>query len=524
LLVDLGEDHELSQSPPKSTRYESEIDDLYEPLRSLSSDGDSSEGRVRPWPSLLGPLLASWPLLLIGVLAGPFIYAAIQSQAPAMYVAEALVAPNRSITQVNFVPQIKTVDDSSSPSTSGLLTPERRQALVDLVRSSNVEDQVITDLASKASPNELEQGSLIQHITGSIRPRSEILSIQASSASQADAVLIVNAWAKAYVDSVNRIYSGGSADDSLTALRDQAHEEVAAAEAALANSIQSSQMESLTRQIQSKQALLTLLESPYQNPSSTSGAQGSATTPQSAAAVSNDYRLADRRTLDDLAQTLRRIDVTRENVRTLLNQSQTNGVGSSSDSAALAILKTQLVAISDGLPSQIQFQLPSGDSAGSLADLTALATSLDQARTDVAGELDNRRAAYEQATSRQISELDDQLRDLRAQNEAAVAERKRLTAARDLADATYTALAQKAEELRVAASTAGHEVELASDASFATQVPRQNALALIAAAVLGLLVGSVVAVARWYASGLGRGAKIPTGERVSATSQGDAHP
>jgi uncharacterized protein involved in exopolysaccharide biosynthesis len=77
-------------------------------------------------------------------------------------------------------------------------------------------------------------------------------------------------------------------------------------------------------------------------------------------------------------------------------------------------------------------------------------------------------------------------------------------AARDLASDTYSALAKKAEEQRVTNSTAGHEVEMASEATFASPVPRHGTGNLVIAAVVGLLIGGAIALIRWYGFGTGR--------------------
>jgi hypothetical protein len=493
----------------RSTRahYRPDTDEVEEPLRSIEHE-EFSTPRAVQWGRLLKPFLVSWPLLLLGLILGPAIVLATQSRAPVVYSAEALVAPNRSRTQVQFVPQIKTIDDSTTAAGGSALTPERRQALVDLVRSSNVEALVMKDLNGKLPDSELQQGALVQQINGGIRPRSEILSIQALASSPTDAMLIVNSWARNYVDEVNHLYSSSDSDGSIQALRDRAQQDFQAAQATLNASIATSDLETLDQQIQQKQALLALLQSPYQG-----AAQGTADTssdakPSAASstqvqvsnAVLNDYRLAERRSLDDLAQTLRRVDATRQTARALLGQAQLNGGGGgSSDAAALALLKTQLVAISDGLPSQLQLQIPSSVGGSTAEDLQTLANSLDAARQQLAADFESRRAAYEANRAQQVSALERELQDLRARREAADAERKRLTAARDLASDTYTALAKKAEEQRVASSTAGHEVELASEATFAAPLPRQTTSALVTAAFAGLVAAAAVAVLRWYA-------------------------
>lgn len=493
-------------------RYDAATDDVDEPLRSIAVREPQPDRFGPVLRSLLRPFLASWPILIVGVIVAPAIALAMQSRAPITYTAEALVAPNRTRTDVQFVPQIKTVDDNSATTATAGLSAERRQALVDLMKSSNIELQVINDLKGKLPDEQLQRGVLVQQISGGMRPRSEILSIQAFAASPADALTIVNAWAKNYVQEINRLYAPASSDGSMLALRDQAQKNLDAAQAALNDSIATSQLETLDQQIQDKQALVTLLQSPYQAPATngTNGTNGTNDQRQQGnpngstqSGISNDYRLADRRSLDDLAQTLRRVDATRQTVRTLLTHAQAGTSGGSSDAAALALIKTQLVAISDSLPSQLQLQLPTGSTGSSAQDLESLAASLDAAHDQLGAQFDTARQAYEQKNAQAIADLEQQLQDLRAQREGANAERTRLSAARDLASDTYTALAKKVEEQRVANSTSGHEVELASEASFAAPLPRQSNTALIIAAMIGLAVAGALALVRWFAFGAG---------------------
>lgn len=493
-------------------RFDAATDEVDEPLRSITVHDQALASRDVPFTSILRPFLASWPLLVAGLLLGGAIGYATQSRAPLMYTAEALVVPNRTRTQVQFVPQIKTIDDTSNAQASTALTPERRQALVDLVHSSSVEDQAIADLSGKLAANSLKRGGLVQQVTGGIRPRSEILSIQAVSSSADEAVLIANAWARSYVDEVNRLYAPAASNGSMEALRDGARQDLDAAQSNLNQSIGNSQLETLDQQIQDRQALVALLTSPYQPPAQAGPPSLPQTQTQTTNPSLNDYRLAERRILDDLAQTLRKVQATRDNVRALLSQAQLSGAGGSNNSAAIALLKTQLVSISDVLPSQLQLQLPSDAGSASTAELQTLATSLDAARDELAREFEARRTAYEQHNQQQVTQLQQELQDLRAKREAADAERKRFTNARDLAADTYTALAKKAEEQRVANSTSGHEVEMASEATFASVVPRNGTL-MLGGAMLGVLAGTALALLRWFVTL--RGSALP-GARLSS--------
>jgi uncharacterized protein involved in exopolysaccharide biosynthesis len=476
-----------------------------------------------PW--WLPVLVRNWPLLVLGTLLLPLVVAALLLSAPHQYTAEALIAPTRARTEVQFEPSIRTVDDGSGQQGAGPLTPERRQALVDLVRSSAIEQQVVQQLAATLPSAQVATGELVQHISGGLRPRSEILSIQATADTPEAAVAIVNAWAHGYVEQVNNVYAAGENGTSLDAIRDQARRDLQQAQDALTASLKESRLEALDSQIEDKQHQVALLQTPYQLPGQAAANQSAVTSSQtpsptpapaaSTVATSdslNDYRLAERRTLDDLAQTLRRLDTTRENVRALLEQARS---GASTDStAALVLIKAQLVAISGTLPSQLQLQLPADSGPVTADQLEALVRSIEQARTEVAAEFDSRRAAYEANRTAQLAQLEDDLRQLRADRERETAIRKRLTEQRDLAQQTYTALARKAQENRVSQVAGGHEVELASEATFAAPVTRPLVPALAAAAVLGLLVAAALVLARALVAPIARhdarAARAPT--------------
>ncbi|HEV7664791.1 MAG TPA: Wzz/FepE/Etk N-terminal domain-containing protein [Chloroflexota bacterium] len=481
------------------------------------SYAEAREGRAerttRPpeLSSWLRALFANWKLLAAGAVMGLGLAGAYLLTSPRQYASEALIAPSRSITQVQFEPKIQTVNDSSPQPGTSALTPERRQALVDLVRSTEIEQKVIQALQGQFPAEELRPGELIQRVRASLRPRSEILSIQAESTSPDAAVAVTNAWASEYVDQVNRIYASAGPDNSILALHDKAQRDLQQAQNALINSMRESRLEQLDSSIRDREHRMFLLQSAYQagaysQPDNSAAAQQQKAPQQTtspnipagtrppaatvdAATARGDYRLAEVRTLDDLAQTIRRLDATRENVRVLLSQADSGD--SPSSGVALTLVKAQLVSISDGLPRQTQLQLPATNS-GSADELRSLADNIDQVRDRVAAEFETRRATYEQNRDAQIAALDDELRTLRSQREQADAERKQLTLQRDVALDTYTALARKVEEQRIAQGAVGHEVELASRAAFAVSGGKNVVLTLTASFVLGALVVAAI--------------------------------
>src|SRR5437867_2203106 len=103
-------------------------------LLHADSEPDEAGASVGSVISEWGRVLAArWKILLVGTLLAPICAAAILLPQPRTYVADTLVVPTRTRTQVQFEPTIKTstdTDPTQSSATSPTLTPERRQALV----------------------------------------------------------------------------------------------------------------------------------------------------------------------------------------------------------------------------------------------------------------------------------------------------------------------------------------------------------------------------------------------------------
>ncbi len=455
--------------------------------RSAGSVGPSSErSLVRTAQSLLA---SNWHLLVLGVIIAVLVSGIVLMVTPKRYVAEALVAPTIAQTFVQFGPNATTGPDLPVAAVSA----ERRQALVDLITSQTVESLVIQQLQGKLSAQELVPGALVQQIKGGTKPRSELISIQAEAASPQAAITLANTWLSAYVAQVNQLYASPASTgdiDSLKGQTDQAFQAHTAAQTALEESLKSSHLEELNSQISDKASQVAILQSDYQNghfASSSATAQ-----PVDVETARNDYRFAEVRTLNDLAQTLRRVDDAAATAQLLL-QGQTDGQGSST-ATALTLLRAQLAAIADGLPGQVQLQIPPGSSSGdSIGELRAMVASLQHAREQVASEFQQKTASFETRRQQEMAQLHSDLRALRSAQEAESAQRQRLTLRRDLAWNTYTTLARTLQERTVANVKGQFEVQVASLASSATSKLAALTSILLAAAG-GLLLGGVVAL------------------------------
>ena len=497
----------------RSTRahLQAHLDEAAELLQA-DSEPDEAGAAVGPVISEWGRVLvARWKILLVGTLLAPICAAAVLLPQPRTYVADTLVVPTRTRTQVQFEPTIKTSTDSDptqSSATSPTLTPERRQALVDLVMSGELESQVMQQLQGKIDANLLQSGKLAGHVKGVLLPKSEIIAVEAETTNPTDSIAIANAWATNYVTLVNRIYAGTDTGGTVAALevqRDQAAAENDAAQATLVAAMKDSRLEQEQREIADKEHQLALWESAYQAGAFTdpiasqiSTANGNQTPTLNKSVdtemARNDYRLAEVRTLNDFAGTIRRLDSTKQTLQSLRRKTEVSGVGAG-DTAALTLLKTQLVALSDALPAQMQFQLPPSTNSDVATDFQQLEASIDEARAATQREFDARRIAYEAKRDQQVQELHDALRGLRADVEALAAQRSQVTLKRDLASSSYNALARKVVERKVAEATMGQEVELAGRAASAVPAPNTRLLmTLVVAALVGFTLSVVVAL------------------------------
>lgn len=480
---------------------------LGEAVEILRRGGAWDDRHVSDWLNpefLLSRIVSGWRFPLGGVLVAVVLAVVYLMLIPRSYVAEAFVAPTRSYTDVQFEPKIKTVSGDQRGPTVSPLTPERRQALADLVTSPQLEDTVSKQLAGKVAAAELAPGQLVSRITGRLKSKSELITIQATAPNPSDALSIVNAWAASYVIHTNAVYATGSSDlETISQQRDDAQKQYAADQDALSAKLKDNKSGELDRQIQDRVHRILVLQSSYQAGTFAStgsgGAGGSGSTDKSdkptaagdPQAARDDYRLAELRTLNDLAQVIRRLDDVKQQAQSLL---MTASGDAASDGLALALLKTQLVTVEGGLPSQLQFQVSSAAGSNTRIDLQALVDNISQARAKVATEFESRRAAYEKHRTADIGQLEQEVRTLRAEKETADAELNQLTLKRDVSWSSYSALSNKVQELQIYRATNDREVELASVATYALPTSRRLPQTLAIAAVVGLLVGAGVAL------------------------------
>jgi hypothetical protein len=440
---------------------------------------------------MLSWVAQNWIVILAGALAGVMLASARGVEQPS-YASEALVALAPHRTQVQFDPNVTT--DAGVPT----IDAQRRQALAELVVNDKVEQDAARRLASSQPGFNFHPGDLARQVEGSLKPRSEVISIIARADTAGEATAIASAWAQSYIEFVNQLYGAvsvsGPSVASLEAARQQAAVHREAAQAAYEADLRSSQVETLTDQIHQREQELTQL-----NPPTFSSAPGSA---------NDDYRLIQLKTLNDLGQLLRRIDASRTALQLLVSGSSGEVLSSSSENA-LALIKAQLVNIQSSLPSNVQLSVPGSDAGTNRGALESLLESLNATRAELSAELDTQRAAYEAQVAVRTDDLNNELRLLRSELAQASSRRNDLAAERDLALNTYTVLAKKVEEQRIAEAAAGREVELASDARPAQRIPQSGFGLTALGFVLGATLAGMLALVLRAATRFGR-RRIPS--------------
>ena len=387
-------------------------------------------------------LVRNWLLLAVGGLVGLVVSGPLAA-ASVRYSVEGLVAPAPQLTVTTLEPSITT---NANAARGVSLRPQRLQALADLAANARVEAEAINKLKKSLPDVAFQAGDLVGRVHASVKPRSELISISIDAESPSEATLVANAWVSSYVDFINTLYvaSSGPSLETLRAERDRAAGQRDAAQIALEANLKQSNVEALTNTVERLEQELDVLEA----------------TPVRFSTSDSDYRSMKVRTLNDLAQTMRRVDDAERSAQLILS-----GIGdqpnlNSSDESAIALLKAQLVTIGSSPSSNLQLSInTSSDITTTRADLQVLVASLAQVHAQLADQVTSQRQQYESEIAASAPQIDSELRNLRAQLEVAKADRLSLTSARDLAQATYDALANKVEEQRIQAATAGREVE-----------------------------------------------------------------
>jgi uncharacterized protein involved in exopolysaccharide biosynthesis len=448
-----------------------------------------------------------WLVVAMTVLAALAAFAVSWMNAPLpsepLYEATAGVLIVRMRTSVTFDSRFRTVEDL--PGTSYLEQDAHRTALARLVKNGYVATQVAERMGEELGITDWSPAQLLAIVSSqaiqteddelgqtSRTETSDLIEVKIRFTDPDQAAWIANAWAEAYVQHVNSLYSIET--ESLNAVQNQiadTYQTYKQADQALLDFTADNQIASLEQQSAEKQALINELQTNQQ-------------------AAHLEALKSERLMLAQYYATARRLELLLENAKSLKVQIQQGGASSATaDELALALLKAEAFAGSGDLPANIQIQIDLNegevpDSASQIAEVDALIEALEERIAGIqtaieeqesllsSGEYDllDNSLAFDETIER-LQEEERQLQVLLAKERS---REKELTQARDLAWDTYSALETKAAELRIAAEIADVEVRFASPAIAPAQINSHSTSSNLArnvslAAAVGLMLG-----------------------------------
>ena len=389
-------------------------------------------------------LLSHWRFIAGATLITAVVVLVVSFILPPVYEARAGLIIARARSQVTFEPTLRTLSEEQL-SALRVDTRIRQETLEALVMSPVVAIQVIEKLGDALKPAERRASELLEEGIKAEVSKGELITIKWRDRDPSQAALIANTWAESYEAYVNELY-GTSSDvpESIEAQLESARSNYDTAQSALVAFTGDNRITELSAEIASRKGSL-------------------------------DYQYT------VITQTTELI----ANARALLSQANEGGrSGAGAVANGLALVRLQTSALTDSArsPFDLQFTLNEGhqillNTEAQGKDIETLIIVLEDWRND----------AY--ATIRDSSLLQDILQ-LEEELEREEARERELLQDRDLAWQTRTALARKADEVNVAAKSAGSEVKFAVPAIVPhDSVSPRKGVNTVVAGVLGFIIG-----------------------------------
>jgi len=483
-------------------------------------------------------LIRRWRAVCLGAVLAGTVAVLVTLFRPQAYVASVNLVTKRARIEVNYDTRIRTISPESSVGNGGQgaplasISPERRQALGQLVLSPDIEQAVRTELGAKLPPNLQVPGRLSRHVRGQLTPRSEIITITVEAPTKELAEMISSSWARAYEHHINALYaSTSSAASAVTEELTKARQTYDRAEAALTRFVGSSPLNETLRVMERREELLRELLVARQGMLGDLNvlvrrvdslvSQAEALGGQLDANGENPGAVANTQlTLTLLkAQAFASSMSTHPPVSSLsvMSGSESSGVAGSgsANSASSQTASAGVGATSIGreavlgrrsqewtLPTGLQIQGPaisaSVTASQQRADVQATVQALRDWRDRLRAAIAERSADLQgdkltvglgESDPSSISQLEAVIRGLQRIVAEEGAVQRNLKLERDVAWETFTSLVKKVEEARVAGAVgAGNEVSVANRTVNADPKPR----GLLVTACLGLLGGALV--------------------------------
>lgn len=436
----------------------------------------------------------------------------VSSNLPETYEAEAIVAIIRERTTVSFGTSIETQEDVLGSRDIS----SRREALIALVTSNDVAEQVLAEIGDKLASEDRSTAALLKMVAAS--NTGDLIVIQVSHEDPQLAAEIANIWAEVYEAYINTLYVSGTSTrpDVLAAQTQAAEAAYKAAQADYESFIGNNPIDLLQNDIRAKDALL--------------NSYLTATTKIQAGPIQFQANVR-QSLLASYYADLGNIEIWLADAETLREQVQADPGSTAADiSNALALIALRS-RIFGGSGETVLLQL---DLVSELADpvqvedIDAIITVLETRRAETENNIESLSISFasvepaemvideDHPIRQQIAELDAGLLVLREELAAQSAQQQELAQARDLAWETYQALAKKEQEVAIAAGSTGTEVRLASNSAVPDKPAGMSGLlmAIVASILGGMMAVFGVTVVYWWREPEPNGEKESTrGER-----------
>jgi len=395
------------------------------------------------------------------------------------YEASVDLATTKLKVEVQFGTEIQTLteEELAARGASNLIDRKARlEGYAALASGTGIAEKVLPQFEAelRAIDERLLDPSVFveNHVESEVLSNTDLIRITISLPDPDLAARIANAWGQAYEEHINLIYGGGSAQD-LARAREQtieAFEDYQAAQGRLEAYLAQNPIPRLEREIAEKQAQVDRLKGAIQESTTYVSGQELATRRALLGGYYQDL-VAIERLLDD-AQALQQ----------QLGGGVASPAGSFGDALALIFLRSRAYAGAceeAGVPFALELQTPLALEPGSVtvADVENLVEALRSRLEDTQAKIETITALLLDPPEHRLPEgagaevraeieaLTGEVQTLKAELEAEQAHKRDITQQRDLAWETYSTLAKKETEVRVAAAAGGMEVRLASQAA-----------------------------------------------------------
>lgn len=419
----------------------------------------------------------------------------VSSRMPETYEAEAVVAIVRERTTVSFNTSIETQEDILGSRDVN----SRREALIALVTSNDVAEQVLAEVGDLLAADERSAADLLKKVNAS--NAGDLIVITVSHEDPQAAAEIANVWARIYESHVNMLYMSRTSTNPETVAAQVAVAQAAydQAQTELETFRGENRVTLLENEIKAQEALLTnYLTARSKIQSAPSEFQANARQQLLAhyyADLSNiELWLADAQALRDQVQA-----------------DAGSAAANVGNALALIALRNRIFGGSEATII-LQVDLVNPAEAVQPADVEAVIEVLTARRAETEAQIESLSisfAAVEPAETvvgedhpinQRIEELNANLLQLQAELAAQTAQDQELTQVRDLAWETYQALAKKEAEVTIAVESTGTEVRLASRSAVPDEPAGRSGLimAVVAAVVGGMLAVFGVTAVYWW--------------------------